>query len=153
MSPSCSGYGFINFDSDQTAIIAMHRMGGKVLELTRQPGGDIILTFFADRSQLQPSSEIQAQPQLHSAGSRRGDPQSDLVINYIEFLPQIDTSIWVGDLTPEVDDFALYRYFTTRYGTVRCAKVWSPVSRDKVMSSNDCRSFWTSLASVRATGS
>ena len=36
---------------------------------------------------------------------------------------QIDTSIWVGDLTPEVDDFALYRYFTQRYGTVRCAKV------------------------------
>ena len=29
----------------------------------------------------------------------------------------------MGDLTPEVDDFALYRYFTTRYGTVRCAKV------------------------------
>ena len=26
-----AGYGFINFDSDQTAIIAMHRMGGKVL--------------------------------------------------------------------------------------------------------------------------
>ena len=25
-----AGYGFINFDSDQTAIIAMHRMGGKV---------------------------------------------------------------------------------------------------------------------------
>ena len=26
-------------------------------------------------------------------------------------------------MTPEVDDFALYRYFTQRYGTVRCAKV------------------------------
>lgn len=38
---------------------------------------------------------------------------------------QIDTSIWVGDLTPEVDDFALYRYFTQRYATVRCAKVGS----------------------------
>merc|ERR1719433_2671599 len=36
---------------------------------------------------------------------------------------EADTSIWVGDLTPEVDDFALYRYFTQRYGTVRCAKV------------------------------
>ena len=34
-----------------------------------------------------------------------------------------DTSIWVGDLTPEVDDFALYNYFTQRYQTVRCAKV------------------------------
>ena len=34
-----------------------------------------------------------------------------------------DTSIWVGDLTPEVDDFSLYQYFTQRYQTVRCAKV------------------------------
>ena len=29
-----AGYGFINFDSDQTAIIAMHRMGGKVRIVT-----------------------------------------------------------------------------------------------------------------------
>jgi RNA recognition motif-containing protein len=34
-----------------------------------------------------------------------------------------DTSIWVGDLTPEVDDFTLYQFFTQRYQTVRCAKV------------------------------
>ncbi|TRY63877.1 hypothetical protein TCAL_00883 [Tigriopus californicus] len=34
-----------------------------------------------------------------------------------------DTSIWVGDLTPEVDDFILYQFFTQRYQTVRCAKV------------------------------
>ena len=32
-----AGYGFINFDSDQTAIIAMHRMGGKVRVLTLLP--------------------------------------------------------------------------------------------------------------------
>ncbi len=36
---------------------------------------------------------------------------------------EIDTSVWVGDLTPEVDDFALYQFFTQRYQTVRCAKV------------------------------
>ena len=34
-----------------------------------------------------------------------------------------DTSIWVGDLTPDVDDFALYQFFSQRYQTVRCAKV------------------------------
>ena len=32
-----AGYGFINFDSDQTAIIAMHRMGGKVRMVTLLP--------------------------------------------------------------------------------------------------------------------
>ncbi len=36
---------------------------------------------------------------------------------------ETDTSIWVGDLTPEVDDFTLYQWFTNRYQTVRCAKV------------------------------
>ena len=120
-----SGYGFINFDSDQTAIIAMHRMGGKVtsVHLTWM---SFTGTFIADHSQLQPASEVQAQPQFHSTGSRRGE---SCLARYVDvvILPgpvsQIDTSIWVGDLTPEVDDFALYRYFTTRYGTVRCAKV------------------------------
>ncbi|XP_040576093.1 tRNA selenocysteine 1-associated protein 1 [Lepeophtheirus salmonis] len=36
---------------------------------------------------------------------------------------EIDTSVWVGDLTPEVDDFHLYQFFTARYSSVRCAKV------------------------------
>lgn len=36
---------------------------------------------------------------------------------------EVDTSIWVGDLSPDVDDFALYQFFTQRYQTVRCAKV------------------------------
>lgn len=36
-----------------------------------------------------------------------------------------DYSIWVGDLTPDVDDFGLYQFFTLhlRYQTVRFAKV------------------------------
>ena len=32
-----SGYGFINFDSDQTAIIAMHRLGGKIIPHSNPP--------------------------------------------------------------------------------------------------------------------
>ena len=32
-----AGYGFINFDSDQTAIIAMHRMGGKIIPNSNPP--------------------------------------------------------------------------------------------------------------------
>jgi RNA recognition motif-containing protein len=34
-----------------------------------------------------------------------------------------DTSIWVGDLSPDVDDYALYQFFAHRFQTVRCAKV------------------------------
>jgi len=83
-----AGYGFINFDSDQTAIIAMHRMGGKIIPTSNPP---VRFKLNHNSTRLAPG--------------------------------EIDTSIWVGDLTPEVDDFQLYRYFTQRYGTVRCAKV------------------------------
>lgn len=83
-----AGYGFINFDSDQTAIIAMHRMGGKIIPNSNPP---VRFKLNHNSTRLAPG--------------------------------EIDTSIWVGDLTPEVDDFALYRYFTQRYSTVRCAKV------------------------------
>ena len=123
--PLCySGYGFINFDSDQTAIIAMHRMGGKVtsVHLTWM---SLTGTFIADHSQLHPASEVQAQPQFHSTGSRRGE---SCLARYVDveiltgILSQIDTSIWVGDLTPEVDDLSLYRFFSARFQSIVSAK-------------------------------
>ncbi|CAL4203395.1 unnamed protein product, partial [Meganyctiphanes norvegica] len=32
-------------------------------------------------------------------------------------------SLWVGDLTPDVDDFALYKTFGSRYNSIKTAKV------------------------------
>jgi len=83
-----AGYGFINFDSDQTAIVAMHRLGGKIIPNSNPP---VRFKLNHNSTRLAPG--------------------------------EIDTSIWVGDLTPEVDDYALYRFFITRYNSVRCAKV------------------------------
>jgi len=83
-----SGYGFINFDSDQTAIIAMHRLGGKIIPQSNPP---VRFKLNHNSTRLQPG--------------------------------EADTSIWVGDLTPEVDDFELYKFFAQRYGSIRCAKV------------------------------
>ena len=83
-----AGYGFINFESDQRAILTMHRLGGKVIPNSNPP---VRFKLNHNSTRLQP-----------------GEP---------------DTSIWVGDLTPEVDDFALYQFFSQRYQTVRCAKV------------------------------
>ncbi|XP_067003883.1 tRNA selenocysteine 1-associated protein 1 isoform X2 [Anabrus simplex] len=39
--------------------------------------------------------------------------------------PSLDRefSLWVGDLTPEVDDYTLYRTFASRYQSIRTAKV------------------------------
>jgi len=83
-----AGYGFVNFESDQTAIVAMHRLGGKIIPNSNPP---IRFKLNHNSTRLQPG--------------------------------EIDTSIWVGDLTPEVDDYALYRFFISRYTSVRCAKV------------------------------
>ena len=33
-----------------------------------------------------------------------------------------DCSIWVGDLTPDVDDLQLFKFFADRFNTVRTAK-------------------------------
>ena len=33
-----------------------------------------------------------------------------------------DSSIWVGDLTPDVDDLELFKFFAARFDTVRTAK-------------------------------
>jgi hypothetical protein len=83
-----AGYGFVNFDSDQTAIVAMHRLGGKIIPNSNPP--------------------IRFKLNHNSTRLQQGE---------------VDTSIWVGDLTPEVDDYALYRFFIGRYTSVRCAKV------------------------------
>lgn len=31
-------------------------------------------------------------------------------------------SLWVGDLTPEVDDYTLYKTFAGRYQSIKAAK-------------------------------
>ena len=66
-----------------------------------------------------------------------------------------DTSIWVGDLSPDVDDYALYQFFSQRYQTVRCAKVLIILSCPKVrkLIANISRLSLTSLDSPKGTDS
>ena len=154
-----AGYGFINFDSDQTAIIAMHRMGGKVRRhrnLFLNCFNKLHFTF-----QIIPNSNPPVRFKLNHNSTRLAPGEVEIdwrKQNYekcCSYLPpQIDTSIWVGDLTPEVDDFALYRYFTQRYGTVRCAKVQLD-SRQQPAADLPCtvRWCWTSPGSARDTAS
>jgi len=33
-----------------------------------------------------------------------------------------DYSLWIGDLSPDVDDYTLYKGFASRYPSVRLAK-------------------------------
>lgn len=54
-----AGYGFINFDSDQTAIIAMHRLGGKIIPNSNPP---VRFKLNHNSTRLQPREASGAQP-------------------------------------------------------------------------------------------
>ena len=68
-----------------------------------------------------------------------------------------DTSIWVGDLSPDVDDYALYQFFSQRYQTVRCAKVVREIvhaaAQPKLTIFSFARLSLTSLGSLKAMDS
>jgi len=83
-----ASYGFINFDSDHNALLAMHRLNGKVI----------------------PSSNPAVRYKLNHNSTRLGPGERDF-------------SIWVGDLSPDVDDLQLYKFFSARYQSVRTCKV------------------------------
>jgi len=83
-----ASYGFINFDNDNHALTAMHKLNGKVIPNTNPP---IRFKLNHQSTRLVPGEK--------------------------------DCSIWVGDLTPDVDDLALYKFFAQRFNTCRTAKV------------------------------
>jgi len=83
-----ASYGFINFNSDHHALVAMHRLNGKIIPTSNPP---VRFKLNHQSTRLMP-------------GER-------------------DHSIWVGDLTPDVDDLELFKFFAARFNTVRTAKV------------------------------
>lgn len=83
-----ASYGFINFSTDHNALMAMHKLNGKVI----------------------PDSSPAARFKLNHNSTRLMPGEKDF-------------SIWVGDLTSDVDDLQLYRFFSNRYQSVKSAKV------------------------------
>lgn len=83
-----ASYGFINFVTDHNALLAMHRLNGKVM-----PGSNPPIKY-----------------KLNHNSTRLGPGERDF-------------SIWVGDLSPDVDDLELYKFFSARYQSVRSCKV------------------------------
>lgn len=84
-----AGYCFVNFQSDEQAIDAMHKLNGKPI-----PGTNPIVRF-----------------RLNSASNSNKLPGNER-----EF------SVWVGDLSSDVDDYSLYRSFSTKYTSIKTAK-------------------------------
>lgn len=83
-----ASYGFINFDNDPAALMAMHKLNGKII----------------------PNSQPPVRYKLNHASTRLNPGEQD-------------HSIWVGDLTPDVDDYQLYKFFSARFQSIKSAKV------------------------------
>lgn len=87
-----AGYCFVNFNSDDQAIDAMHKLNGKPI-----PGTNPIVRY-----------------RLNSATNNNNKIMGPIEREY---------SVWVGDLSTEVDDYSLYKAFAGKYNSIRSAKV------------------------------
>ena len=119
---------YMNEDFLSTAMTQMgqeHVVSIKVMtnKFTGEPAGYGFINFDSDQRAIQTMHKLggkvipNSNPPVrfkfnHSSSSARSNPSE----------PNI-TSIWVGSLTPEIDDFSLYKFFSQRYQTIRCARV------------------------------
>lgn len=83
-----ASYGFINFTSDANALMAMHKLNGKIIPNSTPP---VRFKLNHNSTRLMPGEK--------------------------------DSSIWVGDLTPDVDDLQLFKFFSNRFQSIKSAKV------------------------------
>jgi RNA recognition motif-containing protein len=97
-----AGYGFIYFDTDASALIAMHKLNGKIIPNSQPPV----------RFQLNHSSG--------AAGAGGANPFTER-----EF------SIWVTDLPDGCTDDLLLRTFATRFDSIKTARVMTDSSHGK----------------------
>ena len=102
-----ASYGFVNFDNDHHALIAMHRLNGKVI-----PNSNPVSNSCNIRFKIFSFMSIYIQPVRYKLNHQS-----------TRLMPgERDHSIWVGDLSPEVDDLELFKFFAARFDTVRTAK-------------------------------
>nr|ACO12537.1 tRNA selenocysteine-associated protein 1 [Lepeophtheirus salmonis]ADD24564.1 tRNA selenocysteine 1-associated protein 1 [Lepeophtheirus salmonis] len=83
-----ASYGFINFEDDSCALMAMHKLNGKIIPNSTPP---VRFKLNHNSTRLMPGEK--------------------------------DSSIWVGDLTPDVDDLTLFKFFSSRFQSIKSAKV------------------------------
>lgn len=89
---------------------------------TGEPAGYCFVNFLSDEQAINAMHKLNGKPipgtnpvvrfRLNSASN-----SNKLLGNEREF------SVWVGDLSPEVDDYNLYRIFSNKYSSIKTAKV------------------------------
>ncbi|CAH2042304.1 unnamed protein product, partial [Iphiclides podalirius] len=111
-------------------MAAFHRMGQRPLavkvmrnKFTGEPAGYAFVHFQTDEEAIDAMHKLNGKPipgtfpvvrfRLNTASREaRANMQQER-----EF------SVWVGDLSPEVDDYSLYRVFAAKYSSIKTAKV------------------------------
>ncbi|CAG5055650.1 unnamed protein product [Parnassius apollo] len=111
-------------------MAAFHRMGQRPLavkvmrnKFTGEPAGYAFVHFQTDEEAIDAMHKLNGKPipgtfpvvrfRLNTASREaRANMQQER-----EF------SVWVGDLSPEVDDYSLYRVFASKYSSIKTAKV------------------------------
>ncbi|XP_073953700.1 tRNA Selenocysteine associated protein isoform X1 [Choristoneura fumiferana] len=111
-------------------VAAFHRMGQRPLtvkvmrnKFTGEPAGYAFVHFQTDEEAIDAMHKLNGKPipgtfpvvrfRLNTASREaRANMQSER-----EF------SVWVGDLSSDVDDYSLYRIFATKYNSIKTAKV------------------------------
>lgn len=115
--------------TENFVIGAFHKMGEhpQTVRLMRnkytgEPAGYCFVNFLSDEQAIDAMHKLNGKPipgtnpvvrfRLNSASN-----SNKLSGNEREF------SVWVGDLSPEVDDYNLYRVFSNKYSSIKTAKV------------------------------
>ncbi|XP_044763247.1 tRNA selenocysteine 1-associated protein 1-like [Coccinella septempunctata] len=109
-------------------LSAFRRMGENPLnvkimrnKLTGEPAGYCFVLFANDAEAIDVMHKLNGKP----------IPSTNPVVRFKlnnasnngRSVPEREFSIWVGDLSPDVDDYNLYRVFSSKYSTIRTAKV------------------------------
>lgn len=90
---------------------------------TGEPAGYCFVNFLSDEQAIDCMHKLNGKPipgtnpvvrfRLNAASSN----SNKLLGNDREF------SVWVGDLSPEVDDYNLYKVFSNKYSSIKAAKI------------------------------
>lgn len=116
--------------TENFVISAFHKMGEQPQTVrlmrnkyTGEPAGYCFVNFLSDEQAQLVMHKLNGKPipgtnpvvrfRLNAASSNA----NKLLANEREF------SVWVGDLSPEVDDYNLYRIFSNKYSSIKTAKV------------------------------
>jgi len=114
---------------DEAFIIEAFRSAGedtvqnvKVMKnrYTGQAAGYCFVNFISDNAALT------AMHKLNGKLINNSNPPTRFKLNHSSTrgaTQEKEFSLWVGDLTPDVDDFALYKAFGSRYNSIKTAKV------------------------------